>query len=469
MSKPTFSFGASLAKKPGASKPPPGKRKRAFGADDDSDDSGGDVFAAAGSKKASATRKLPPPGTRKPVAEEAITELDGFADATISSHAAADDDADRRKPSKHGGGLAPHKKPGPPPSLKERDGGGSNPLPPVFGSDLSSALTSRRHAEAAVALDPSVFDYDGVYDSLKAAGKARRREQDEPDAATGERKARYMDKFAAAAAVRKRDGLIAEEKRLAREREAEGDEYAGTESFVTEGYKRQQEENRRIEEEERRREEAEAEAASKAPGGKPGMGAFYKKMLEREEHDHAQTMRAVEERRREGPEGGDAGADGEDSDQERDKREAELAHEINARGGEVAINDDGQVVDRRQLLRGGLNAAPARKKQPGPSQITPSSAAGRGARPSDGPVGPGGGGRHSQRERQSRAMEAQLEARLRASREAEEAEERRRKEAADKGRKSAAEVQGARERYLARKKAEAEAKAKEKEDGGGEA
>jgi len=63
-----------------------------------------------------------------------------------------------------------------------------------------------------------------------------------------------MDKLLASAEVRKRDYLIAQEKKYKKEREEEGEEFSGKEKFVTNAYKRQQEELRKAEEEERQRE-----------------------------------------------------------------------------------------------------------------------------------------------------------------------------------------------------------------------
>ena len=60
-----------------------------------------------------------------------------------------------------------------------------------------------------------------------------------------------MENLLAAAEVRKRDQLRAKEKMLLREREAEGDDYADKEKFVTAAYRAQQEDMRRLEEEER--------------------------------------------------------------------------------------------------------------------------------------------------------------------------------------------------------------------------
>jgi len=63
-----------------------------------------------------------------------------------------------------------------------------------------------------------------------------------------------MDQLLASAELRKRDFLIAQERKYKKERETEGDEFAGKEKFVTSAYKKQQEELRKAEEAERERE-----------------------------------------------------------------------------------------------------------------------------------------------------------------------------------------------------------------------
>ena len=63
-----------------------------------------------------------------------------------------------------------------------------------------------------------------------------------------------MDKLLASAEQRKRDYLIAQEKKYKKERDLEGEEFAGKEKFVTNAYKRQQEELRKTDEEEKLRE-----------------------------------------------------------------------------------------------------------------------------------------------------------------------------------------------------------------------
>ncbi|OTA66414.1 coiled-coil domain-containing protein 55 [Hypoxylon sp. EC38] len=399
MSKPGLSFGLNITKKPGGSKPAPPKRKPMFGGDDDSDNDAND--SADG-----------------PQATE-ISELDDFSTSSP--------------------GLQTSKRP----SIKSKNGpptqppnGKSKPQISMYG-DLSSSLESRKHQEAAEELDPSIYDYDAVYDSLKPEKKATQEDV--------ERKPKYMKNLLASAAVRKRDALIAEEKKIARERVEEGEEYADKEKFVTEAYKKQQEENRRIEEEERRREE---EEAKKNKGG--GMTAFYKDLLERGDKRHAEVVKAAEERAKAGP------REDEDVQEEKVKTDADVAREINEKGGSIAINEDGQVVDKRELLKGGLNLGTAKKQEPRKET-------GRGQDRRDdrgqsrGFVG--AGGKQAMRERQTRMLEAQLEQSLKRSLQEEE-EERQKVERASKSRKTESDVMSARERYLARKREAEEAKKK---------
>nr|XP_036584792.1 coiled-coil domain-containing protein 55 [Colletotrichum truncatum]KAF6794442.1 coiled-coil domain-containing protein 55 [Colletotrichum truncatum] len=402
MSKPGLSFGLNFSKKPGASKPAAAKRRTAFGgggddSDDDATNAGNNV--------------------------ETLDELGGF-------------DVDSSTPSSRRENGRKNKNKNAPPTQPPAASKTKKQESAMFG-DLSSSLASRKHAEAAEELDPSVYDYDGVYESFKPQKKTTQEDF--------ERKPKYMSSLLAAASVRKRDALIAEEKKIARERETEGEAYADKEKFVTEAYKKQQEENRRIEEEERRREE---EEAKKNKTG--GMSAFYKNMLNKGEERHAEVLKAAEEKAKAGP------AATEKDDTPKEKSEADIAREINEKGGSVAINEEGQVVDKRQLLKGGLNVG-AKKKE----QIRQEAARPRESRPDrgSGTGFVGSGGKGAMRERQTRMLEAQLEAALKRSREEEEAE-REKMENVTKTRKTEGDISSARERYLARKREAEEAKKK---------
>lgn len=410
MSKP-LAFGLNVAKKkPGPSKPAPlSKRKPMFGGDDSDDDDAGNKGGSSAS---------------------AVQEIGGLDDFDISAPSIRDQDSGPARPKQKKGGISVQ-----PPKLK------SKAQPDAAFSDLSSALSARKNAEAAADLDPNVYEYDAVYDSLKPEKKAA---ADGEDGA--ERRPRYMKNLLQAAEVRKRDQLIAEEKKIAREREAEGDEYAGTEKFVTEAYKRQQEENRRIEEEEKRKEE---EEAKKNQGG--GMSAFYRNMLEKDEQRHSQAVKAAEDVVKDGPKQ----VEEPEEDMTAEQAEAERVKELNEKGASIAVNEDGQVVDKRQLLKGGLNVG-AKKPTAGPTQRqNGESAADRATRRNM--SGAQIGSKQAMRERQSRMLAEQLEQSMKRSRETADTQ-REEVERAAKSRKTNGEISSAKERYLARKRAAEEEK-----------
>jgi hypothetical protein len=391
-----LSYGLNTTKKTSAARAPPAKRKPIFDAEDDSDNDavGEDVAQEIGelgglqAPKKGFTKPIPDYGTKKP--------------------------------------LGPPKK----------------ATVTVYG-DLSTRHSTNKHTEAAKELDPSIYDYDAVYDSMKPQKSSK---------VSNDRRPRYMENLLAAAETRKRDQLRAKEKMLQKEREAEGDEFADKEKFVTGAYKAQLEENRRLEEEERLKEEREAEKR-KAMGG--GMTGFYRSVLERDEQKLEEAVKAAEQRAKNGPGGADEEAAA------AMKSDAEIARELNARkAGSVMVNDEGQVVDKRQLLKGGLNVVPKPKSTFGSAKTNADKASSYNSGGKPGWVAPGG--KQAMRERQSRMIEAQLE--QAAKRAAEDDEEERQKiERAAKSRKTDVEIEGARERYLRRKR-EADAKKGEKQD-----
>lgn len=391
MSNTGLSYGLNIKKKTPGNRPQPAKRKPIFDEPDDSDNEDGNEGGI-----------------------EEIGEIDGLS----------------QKPSK----------PTPPSrgniSIKPSKNGGAPKKAPIsMYGDLSASFTSKKHADTAEELDPSIYDYDAVYESLKPKKKVVPEDE--------ERKPKYMSNLLAAAAVRKRDATIAEEKKLARDREAEGDEFADKEKFVTSAYKKQQEENRRLEAEEKLKEEQEQKKNKGA-----GMTNFYKNILEQGEQQHAEIVKAAEEAAKKGPV--------EREEEEKQKSDAEIAREISEKtGAKIAVNDEGQVVDKRQLLKGGLNVIPK------PKSAAPATAARGGASMTDRSRGPGfvgaGGGKQAMRERQSRMMETQLQQATKRALEEDE-EEKQKIERASKSRKTEGDIMSAKERYLARKKEAEEAK-----------
>ncbi|KXX79453.1 Nuclear speckle splicing regulatory protein 1 [Madurella mycetomatis] len=424
MSKPAFSFGL---KKSGLSKPVPARGKPSPFNGGDNDGSGDE--AASNNNNAVQT----------------ISELDGFV-STASAPSPGDSSDRRKKKSSTAQPAAPQQ----PPQSKRAT---------QFG-DLSSALTSRKYAASAEQSDPSIYDYDAAYDSFKAAKAASANSKKSADAADKQRP-RYFDALQKAADVRERDRQIAEERRLQRERAAEGDAFADKEKFVTEAYRRQQEANRQLEEEEKRREEEER----KKNKGR-GLADFYRGMLERGEEEHAALVKAAEEKVA-APGPGAQSQDGEGGEGDEEKSAAERAREINAMGGNVLVNEDGEVVDKRQLLKGGLNVAAKKKAEVQKEKERQAAAAAAASKAGGGPQSRGvyaAGGKQAMRERQTRMLEAQLEETLKRSRQ-EEAEETAKIELASKSRKTAAEISSAKERYLARKRAAEEAKKKGLDEG----
>jgi coiled-coil domain-containing protein 55 len=300
-------------------------------------------------------------------------------------------------------------------------------LPISKYGDLSSHRTHLKNAEAAIAVDPSIYDYDAAYDAIHArdaAKKAAARIEAE------ERKAKYMDNLLASAEIRKKDLLRAKDKQLQREREAEGDKFADKEKFVTGAYKQQQEEVRLAEIEEKKRQEEEEKKKKKM-----GMQGFYRTVMEQQEQRYQEAVAATAK----------AEKTGIVIETEKEKTDAEIAAEMKARGTDVLLNDDGKIVDKRQLLSAGLNiikkpnpvAKPTASSRPTTTQTSFQSKS---------------ASQQAMRERQTRLLEAQLEQSVKRAAD-EEAEEQRKIEHIAKSRKTESEIGSAKERYLARKKA----------------
>ncbi|KAA8652403.1 hypothetical protein EYZ11_002888 [Aspergillus tanneri] len=438
---PTISYGLNLPNK----KPPGGqKRKKAiFDSDSDDEDGGGDddrgveISSLGGldepdpktnpSRGPTTKRKLPFGGQTvkpnvKPLSKKSIF---------------ADDDDDEDGDNKPGEQLGKN---------TTQYGLNTAKTSSEEYTNLSALRSSKKHAEEAEKLDPSIYSYDAVYESLHT-------KPTKTPVAEGESETpRYMTSLLRSAEIRKRDQLRARDRMLAKEREAEGEEFADKEKFVTSAYKAQQEELRRVEEEEAERERQEEERRKQNGGS--GMIGFYRDMLSRGEQQHEAAVKAAEETARR-VQAGEVSEETEDTTKE--KSEAQMAAELNERGARIAVNDEGLVVDKRQLLSAGLNVAPKPKK---PDETVRSKTA---TRPSAAVNSrfDGAGQRAGQRARQTVMIAAQLEERVRQE---EEAEAARQKEIAERSRsrRTETDVSSARERYLARKK-EREAAAKGKE------
>jgi len=86
-----------------------------------------------------------------------------------------------------------------------------------------------------------------------------------------------------------------------------------------------------------------------------GMSTFYRNMLDNTEKHHLELVASAGDIQSKG---------GADKEKERaksvqdDKSDFDIAREINEqRAGTIAVNEEGQVVDKRQLLTAGLNVS----------------------------------------------------------------------------------------------------------------
>ncbi|KAJ5933657.1 hypothetical protein N7454_005986 [Penicillium verhagenii] len=422
---PQFSTGLSMPNKKPAPKPgnPLGqKRKNIF--DDDSDDESkpndnGEVELSTLGPPLKRKMQL---GAGKP-SSKPLNKNSLFAN---------DEEEDEQKDKERQGGVQFGLN-----QSKAKNLGG----PPKDFTNLSALHSSRKHAKEAEELDPSIYSYDAIYDSLHA-------KSDKSKSETKSEVPKYMENLLRSAEIRKRDQLRARDRQLAQEREAEGEEFADKESFVTGAYKAQQLEMRKLEEEEAKREKEEEERRKKNGGS--GMVGFYRDVLSRDEAKHSEIVKAAEEAARRVKDGelpADTAADA-----SAEKTEAQKAAELNAHGARITVNDEGQVVDKRQLLSAGLNVAPK------PKTDAAKSAAARGPAGRTGPPAGYQAGRGAQRARQTEMVAQQLEDR---ARQEEEAEAAKQKEMAEKtrSRKTEGDVSSAKERYLARKREREEAAA----------
>ncbi|KAG4303247.1 hypothetical protein PCANB_000554 [Pneumocystis canis] len=185
-------------------------------------------------------------------------------------------------------------------------------------------------------INSSVYEYDEIYDEMKEAQKKRQIETDEDKE---QRKPKYMDKFFELASIRERDRLRAQEKMLQIERQAEGDMYNDKEKFITDAYKKQQEELSRLEEEENMKEALMRKKSQ-------GITSFYRNILNEREKQHDELINAISKPHK---------VSKTTEEVSKEKTLEEVASELSKKGTNVIVNDDGEIVDKRQLLSAGLN------------------------------------------------------------------------------------------------------------------
>ncbi|KAF8758623.1 hypothetical protein RHS01_02424 [Rhizoctonia solani] len=361
---------------------------------------------------------------------------------------------------------------------------------------------TQRKMDAELKVDSTVFQYDEVWDGMKLAeAKAKAQKEQSrgekgisnaPTLNLSPRQPKYMKNLLDSAATRRLDHLRAEEKLMQREREAEGDEFADKEKFVTQAYKDQMAEVRRAEAEEKAREGAspslphppfsfdsmwtqpddtyiEAERKkNKGLGG--GMTHFYKRMLEDSSRSHDAAVAATSSdpdpssepavaaasvtRPARGPKPLEVAPNPDEVLKSGETRtNGETKTMITADGAEVEINDNNEVVDKRELLSAGLNlSAPNTRNLSLLRAIH-----GSGSKTTEEPVvahraAGVAASKEEIRKRQQRQLEAQLEEERKRVRDEQEREEREERERVVRRRNDESAVNDAKERYLARKR-----------------
>ncbi|EJD02288.1 uncharacterized protein FOMMEDRAFT_87529 [Fomitiporia mediterranea MF3/22] len=318
-----------------------------------------------------------------------------------------------------------------------------------------------RRAEEAKKVDETVFEYDEVWDKMQAA-KERQKEMKSKEAT--ERKPQHINALLQSARIRKLDRLRAEEKMIQREREAEGDEFADKEQFVTQAYKDQMAEVRRAEEEEKKREEAEKSKRKSTTG----MSHFYRQLLEQNDQEHSATLSAVsvsqnhqgnQSKKIKGPSGPETqNLTITKPTDYTPISDLQLAQRAREEGKSVELNDDNQIVDKRDLLSAGLNLSAPNTRHLGlytkgkpKNQNGGEDGGGEGEVETHRAVGTAAS-RREINERRRREIEQQLAKET--ERTAQEKEQKERETAARMvaKRNTEEDVQGARQRYLERKR-----------------
>ena len=203
------------------------------------------------------------------------------------------------------------------------------------------------------------------------------------------------------------------------------------------------------------------ELEKKNKGMGTGMAHFYKKLLEESEAKHEETVAATTEKRVIGPQGPTPNLTITKPPDFVPKSDAELARIAREEGKDVELNDDNQIVDKRELLSAGLNLSAPNTRRLGLQSSKKANESDEGVQ-----VHRAVGSAASRREineRRAREIESQMrEERERIVKTKEMEEEERRNRIVAK-RNTAEDVQSARERYLARKRRKVE-----EEQAGGE-
>ncbi|OTF77417.1 nuclear speckle splicing regulatory protein 1-like protein, partial [Euroglyphus maynei] len=115
--------------------------------------------------------------------------------------------------------------------------------PPDYHQSSNLKRQTQSKIQKAIELDPTIFQYDEVYDEIKS------KQPMEKIVGQMDKKPKYIGNLLKMAETRKLEQEIRLERKIQKEREQEGDEYKDKESFVTSSYREKLEQMRKTHEE----------------------------------------------------------------------------------------------------------------------------------------------------------------------------------------------------------------------------
>nr|CAG4642784.1 EOG090X0D2W [Evadne anonyx] len=145
---------------------------------------------------------------------------------------------------------------------------------------------ARQAALKALEEDPTIFQYDEIYDEIK-----EKKEQAKP--APAEKKPKYIKQLLRSAEQRKLETERRTERKIQKERDNEGDEFKDKESFITPAYQAKLQERKEQEEEECMKEQMEAALDVTK---QRDLGGFYRHMYNQTFAEKTEKAEKVEKK-----------------------------------------------------------------------------------------------------------------------------------------------------------------------------
>ncbi|KAK9240135.1 coiled-coil domain-containing protein 55-domain containing protein [Lipomyces kononenkoae] len=171
--------------------------------------------------------------------------------------------------------------------LPSRNQGGENARNRINTDIVAQSMRNAQVAETYEADDASIYAYDEVYDTMKAAERSVRAELTGDGEKNKERQSKYMESLQDSLKVRTQDRMMARDRLNKREREEEGDAFAEAPVFESAAYKKQKAEIEQMKKEEEAMEEMEKKDKRR------GLSTIYHKVLSQTESAHEIQVRAA--------------------------------------------------------------------------------------------------------------------------------------------------------------------------------